>query len=289
MPAADAFEAERRRLTGLAYRMLGSVADAEDIVQDAWLRWDRLGPTGPEQVERPPAWLTTTVSRLALDRLKSAQRQRETYVGPWLPEPVLTTGDPADSVELAESLTLGFLVVLERLSPVERAVFLLVDVFGEPFATVAEVVERSEEACRQIAHRARGRVRDDRRHHPPPSAANELVNAFLGACAMGDVTTLRQLLAEEVVLVSDGGARVHAARHPIVGFDRVARFVVNLTKRMPADTRACPSAVNGESGLVTFRGETPWFVMAFEVADDRIVAIRLIINPDKLVRAGSPA
>jgi len=143
-----AFEAERPRLRALAYRMLGSIADADDVVQETWLRWQRLGPDERDAVERPGAWLTTTASRIALDTLKSARRQREQYVGPWLPEPLLTDDEPASTVELAESLTLGFLVVLERLTPVERAVFLLADVFAEPFSRIASVVDRSEDAGR---------------------------------------------------------------------------------------------------------------------------------------------
>jgi RNA polymerase sigma-70 factor (ECF subfamily) len=286
----DAFERERARLQSVAYRMLGSMADAEDVVQDAWLRWQRLDDAEREAVERPAAWLTTVTSRLALDRLKSAQHQREEYVGPWLPEPVLTDDDPAATVELAESLTLGFLVVLERLNPVERAVFLLADVFGEPFGAIAKVVDRSEEACRQIASRARRRVRDERRAFDPDGARrDDLVQAFMAACAFGQVDELRRVLTADVVLVSDGGREVHAARRPVVGFERVARLLANLAKRMPADTAFVPHDVNGERGLVFTRNGATWLVMAFEMADDRITAIRLVLNPDKLRHIGAAA
>lgn len=285
--ALAAFERERPRLQSVAYRMLGSMADAEDVVQDAWLRWERLDAVGRAAIERPAAWLTTVTSRLALDRLKSAQHQREEYVGPWLPEPVLTDDDPAATVELAESLTLGFLVVLERLGPVERAVFLLADVFGEPFAAIAPIVDRSEEACRQIASRARRRVREERGVFRPAAARrDDLVQAFMAACAFGQIDELRRVLTDDVVLVSDGGRDVHAARRPVVGFDRVARLLANLAKRMPADTAFVSHEVNGEGGLVFSRDGRAWLVMAFEVADDRIAAIRLMLNPDKLRRIG---
>ncbi|MEQ1704184.1 MAG: RNA polymerase sigma factor SigJ [Ilumatobacteraceae bacterium] len=282
--ALAAFERERPRLQSVAYRMLGSMVDAEDIVQDAWLRWERLDVQGRAAIDRPAAWLTTVTSRLALDRLKSAQHQREQYVGPWLPEPVLTDDDPAATVELAESLTLGFLVVLERLNPVERAVFLLADVFGEPFAAIAPVVERSEEACRQIASRARRRVREERGIFRPAARRDDLVQAFMAACAFGQVDELRRVLTDDVVLVSDGGREVHAARRPVLGFDRVTRLLANLTKRMPADVAVVPHEINGEEGLVLTRGGITWLVMAFEIVDDRIAAIRLVLNPDKLRR-----
>jgi len=287
-----AFEAQRARLRAVAYRMLGSVADADDIVQDAWLRWDRLGAHARRDVANPAAWLTTVTSRLALDVLKSARRQRETYVGPWLPEPVLTdadagadaiAGDPAVAAELADSLTFGFLTVLDRLGPVERAVFLLADVFGEPYAAIAPVVDRSEEACRQIASRARRRVREERGdRHAPVGRRDDLVYAFLAACAVGDIDDLRQVLADDVVLVSDGGREVHAARRPVVGFHRVSRLVASLAKRLPADAHLELHEVNAAPGLVFSRHGVVLLVMAFEVRDDRIAAIHSVLNPAKL-------
>lgn len=300
----EVFEAERARLHALAYRMLSSVADADDVVQETWLRWERLGHDGRSGVDRPAAWLTTTASRIALDVLKSARRQREEYVGPWLPEPLLTgtgsgrfagefasgrsgQGDPAAAIEWAESLTLGFLVVLERLSPVERAVFLLADVFGEPYSAIASVVDRSEDACRQIATRARQRVRDEHRRVAPVAgavSATELVQRFLAACAFGQVDDLRDLLHDDVVLVSDGGRSVHAARRPVVGIDRVSRFLVNVTGRLTGDVAVDVREVNGEPGLVVSRGGDVTMVMAFEVDGGRIGALRLLLNPDKLRR-----
>ncbi len=279
------FEAERQRLVGVAYRMLGSVAEAEDAVQDAWVRWQRLDPASQELIERPAAWFTTTVTRLALDRLKSAQRTREEYVGPWLPEPVLMDADPADAAELGESLTLGFLTLLERLGPVERAVFLLVDVFGEPFAAVAETVGRSEETCRQIAHRARGRLRAERRRvDVRPGGRPDLVDAFLRAAALGDIDGLKQVLADDVVLVSDGGAKQHAARRPVIGVDRVARFVVNIAKRWLEHSTSSVDlrAINGEAGAVMWFGDRPFAVVTIESDEQRISSVRIINNPDKL-------
>lgn len=289
------FEAERPRLHGVAYRMLGSVVDADDVVQDAWLRWDRLGESGRAVVERPAAWLTTATSRIALDVLRSARRQREEYVGPWLPEPLLTAGplpacgDPANAVEWAESLTLGFLVVLERLAPVERAVFLLADVFGEPYASIAVVVDRSEEACRQIAARARQRVRDERRHvagAEGAASATDLVQRFLAACAFGQVDDLRRMLHDDVVLVSDGGRDVHAARRPVVGVERVSRFLTNVTGRLASDAIVDVREVNGEPGLVVRRRDRVTMVISIEVDAGRIAALRLLLNPDKLRRVG---
>lgn len=281
----DPFALERARLQALAYRMLGSIADAEDVVQEAWLRWEGLGIAGRAEVGRPAAWLTTVASRLALDKLKSAQRQREEYVGPWLPEPILTDGDPALAAELAESLTIGFLAVLERLAPVERAVFLLADVFAEPYSAIAPVVDRSEEACRQIASRARRRVREERQLFQPAAARrDDLLDAFLAACAFGQVDDLRRVLGADVVLVSDGGRDLHAARRPVVGFDRVSRLLRNLTGRIPTDSLIAHHEVNGEPGLVFTRGDHTTLVMVFEIRSNRIEAIRLVMNPEKLSR-----
>lgn len=280
------FELERDRLHGVAYRMLGSAVEADDVVQDAWIRWDRLDPAARDAVDRPAAWLTTTASRLALDVLRSSRRRREEYVGPWLPEPILTGGDPADAAEWAESLTFGFLVVLERLAPVERAVFLLSDVFGEPYASIAAVVDRSEEACRQIAARARRRVRDERRRAVPPiggASATALIERFVAACAFGQVDELRAILADDVHLVSDGGRDVHAARRPVIGVDRVTRFLVNVTGRIAAAGDLEIRGVNGQPGLVFRRGARASAVVTFEMDRcERIAAVRLVLNPAKL-------
>jgi RNA polymerase sigma-70 factor, ECF subfamily len=277
------FTSERSRLLGVAYRITGSRSDAEDIVQDAWLRWER---TDRGTIDRPAAWLTTVTSRLALDRLKSAQRTREDYVGPWLPEMTTTEADPAERAELAESLTVGFLTVLERLGPVERVVFLLADVFGHRFDEIASVVDKSPEACRQIASRARRRVQEGRpRYEPTDDDAWQATKAFLDAAHAGDVDTLLALLSEGAVLVSDGGADHHAARRPIVR-ERIPRFVVNITKRREAvlgpDHTVEATLVNGQPSLVIRERGVPTFAMSFDVVDQKIEGIYVVLNPDKL-------
>jgi RNA polymerase sigma-70 factor (ECF subfamily) len=203
-------------------------------------------------------------------------------VGPWLAEPVLTDSDPAVSVELTESLTLGFLSVLERLAPVERAVFLLADVFGEPYAVIAPTVGRTEEACRQIASRARRRVRDERPRFEPVERRDDLVAAFVAACADGRLEEFRRVLADDVVLVSDGGPHVHAARRPVRGVYRVGRLLANLVTRIPDGTSMEFHEVNGEPGLLVRRNGVPWYVVALEERAGQVAAIRLVINPDKL-------
>lgn len=284
----ETFEAERRRLFDVAYRLLGSVADCEDVLQEAYLRWaDQAG----RSIDNPPAFLTTVVSRLALDRLRSARSRREQYVGPWLPEPVAVSAGPDDDVVLAESLTFGFLAVLERLGPVERAVFVLHDVFAVPFAEIAGIVERSEPNCRQIARRARERVRAEgpgRRSRPTPSEQAGLIDAFLAAVVSGDVDRLEQLLAEDVVHVSDGGADHHAARRPVVGRHRVARLFVNLAKRAPQGAAVEMLTLNGEpSIMVTVEGR-PFVTVTLRFAGGLVTDIWAVVNPDKIAHLGRP-
>lgn len=274
------FEAERPRLLGVAYRITSSRAEAEDVVQDAWLRWER---TDRARIERPAAWLTTVTSRLALDRLRSAQHRRETYIGPWLPDPVSTEPGPAARAEMAESLSLGFLTVLERLAPVERVVFLLADVFGVPFDEIAEVVDRSPTACRQVASRARQRVRAGRpRFSPTDAEAWEVTEAFLGAVALGDIDAVMALLAPDVVHLSDGGPDHHAARRPVVGPDRVARLMINLTRRHLRDgVSVTPCEVNGQPGVVVEEGENTLLALACSVVEGRIERVWAVVNPEK--------
>ena len=277
--ASDPFLGERDRLWGLAYRMLGSRVDADDVVQDAWLRWNGIDHSA---IANTAAWLTTVTSRLAIDRLRVRTRERERYVGPWLPEPLLTVDDPTD---LADSMTIGFLAVLERLEPVERIVLLLADVFGERFRDIAAVVDRSEEACRQIASRARRRVRDERRApkcRPSRADADRLVEAFCVASATGDLDALSTLLDADVVLVSDGGASTPAARRPVVGRYRVTRLVVNLTKRAaPRMTGVRLVEINGEPGVILDGPSGPTLALVFAVGAS-IETIYAIVNPDKL-------
>jgi len=294
-PAPDpvaVFEAERPRLTGIAYALCGQVMDAEDVVQDAWLRWQ--GAADRAAIVNPAAWLTTVVSRLAIDRLRSARHRRETYVGPWLPEPLVTATalvgggagpghDPGDVVAEAERLSLAFLAAVERLNPVERAVLLLREVFDLDYAEIAEVVGRTADNCRQIARRARDRVGDTGRpHRPGPAREEELATAFFSALAGGDLEHLRSLLAADVHLHSDGGGKARAALHPILGADRVARFLVGVTrKRQPGD-RVALVRVNGDPALYLQRRGRPMAVIVVQIDDGVVSDIKAVLNPDKL-------
>ncbi len=277
---AAEFEAERPRLVGLAYRMLGTWADAEDVVQDVWVR-----AQGAHDVERPAAWLTTVTTRASLDRVRAMKRRREDYVGPWLPEPVVSEGGPEDAAELSESLTLGFLTVLDRLQPIERAVFLLADVFSVRFSDIAATVGRSEVACRQIASRARRKLAEGPTRRVP-GAERAVADELLVALATGDSDTVLRRLAPDVVCVTDGGAKRRAARHPVVGRARVARLLLNLARRYQEGVSVAPATVNGDPGFVVAIGGAIDFVIAFEVDDQEVAAIWIIRNPDKLEHVG---
>jgi RNA polymerase sigma-70 factor, ECF subfamily len=283
----DVFVHERPRLVGLAYRLLGSVADAEDVVQEAWIRWSAADQG---TIERPAAWLTTVVSHLGLDLLRAQQRARQAYVGPWLPEPVvepMTADDPEHAAELADSLATTFLVMLERLSAEERLVLLLADVFGEPFPSVAAVLGRSDDACRQMAVRARHKLRsEDAVASTSRREQLAVAAAFAHAVIDGDIDAVRTLLSDNTVLTSDGGADARAARRPIVGADRVARFVVNLNRRRSPDSRVEMVWVNGSPGMVVSINSRPVLVSVVEVADGRVVRQYWTVNPDKLAHVG---
>jgi RNA polymerase sigma-70 factor, ECF subfamily len=282
---------ERPRLLGLAYRITGSRIDAEDVVQEAW---ERARRAGVDEVDRPSAWLTTVVSRLALDRLRAAQRRRENYVGPWLPEPVVAvdepTGpgaDPAHLVEMAESLTFGFLRVLESLTPIERAVFVMADVFGVPFGEIAAAVDRSPDACRQVASRARRRVRDQHRTGATTEGAGPVADALVVALMAGDADRVLSLLAPDVVLVSDGGAEVHAARRPVVGPERVGRLLLNLARRtVELGVRYERRTYNGQEGAVALWGDVTAFVTAVTVEDGLVTQVHSVLSPSKLASLG---
>jgi RNA polymerase sigma-70 factor, ECF subfamily len=283
---------ERPRLLGLAYRITGSRLEAEDVVQEAWERARRARSDG---VDRPSAWLTTVVSRLALDRLRAAQRRRESYVGPWLPEPVVTvatpTGpgaDPAHVAELAESLTFGFLRVLESLSPIERAVFVMADVFGVPYGEIAEAVDRSPDACRQVASRARTRVRDQHRTGAmTDDDAGEVADALATALLAGDADRVISLLAPDVVLVTDGGDESRAARRPVVGAERVCRLMMNLTRRAgELGVRYERRTYNGQAGGAGLLGDLIIFATAVTVDAGRVTEIHSVLNPAKLASLG---
>jgi RNA polymerase sigma-70 factor (ECF subfamily) len=284
---ANPLLAHRGRLLGLAYRMLGSRADAEDVLQDAWVRY-----AGVATVSDPEGFLVTTVTRLCLDRLKSARARREVYVGPWLPEPVLDADalSPHAATELADDLSFALLLALERLSPLERAAFLLHDVFDAPFAEVARTLGRSEAACRQLAVRARRAVREARPDPPAPApdledAHRRLLGAFAAALLSGDAGALGALLREDAVALSDGGGRKAAALNPIRGPDRIARLFIGLTRKNAAagvTVTAVPASINGATGLLVYLDGTLDQTLSVEVDGDRIVAIYVVRNPDKL-------
>jgi RNA polymerase sigma-70 factor (ECF subfamily) len=286
---AETFENLRGLMFSIAYRMTGSVSDAEDIAQEAFFRLERTRREGGE-VQSPRAWLSAVTTRIAIDHLRSARHTRESYVGPWLPEPLLTdpAPGPEEQAETSDSLSQAFLLVLETLSPVERAVFLLHDVFGYDYPSVAAAVDKEEQNCRQIASRARRHV-DERkpRFDPDPVHREQLLDRFLAASETGDTDELRRMLADDAVLYSDGGGKAIAARRPILGADRVARFMAKVTQKRlgrpgpPFDQRLV--TVNGMPGraLVSPEGAVS-DVLSIDVVGDRIQTVRIIRNPDKL-------
>jgi RNA polymerase sigma factor (sigma-70 family) len=286
---AETFEAQRRRLLGLAYRLLGTASDAEDVVQDAFLRWSTAGPGS---VHDPAAWLTTVVVNLCRNRLASARARRERYVGTWLPEPVLTADEtlgPLETAEQRESVSLALLTLLERLTPSERAVFVLRESFGYSHREIAQVVGLSEAGCRQLHRRARQRLGDPRpRFRPEQGEWRRLVERFLVAAGEGDVAGLERLLADDVVYWSDGGGKAPVARRPVAGRGRVALFFARLIPKYAADPAFAGSAeirqaeVNGEPALLAWVGGALFGVIVPEIADGRITALRVAANPDKL-------
>jgi RNA polymerase sigma-70 factor, ECF subfamily len=276
---AAVFEEWRSLLFGIAYRMLGSAADAEDVLQEAAIRWLRRGE---DRVESPRAYLVTIVTRLCLDQLDSARAKRETYTGPWLPEPVVV--DETAAAEQADSLSLAFLVLLEELTPPERAAYLLHDIFGYSFDEVAQSFGRSPVACRQLGARARRHV-DERRQRFDADLRHgrELTERFLTACATGDLSGLLSLLSEDVVLWTDGGGKVRAALRPVIGPHRTSRFLINIAKRNTLGTPQ-PVVLNGQPATVFVMDGRVTSALAFDIRDGLIVGIRAVNNPDKLER-----
>ncbi|HEU5034603.1 MAG TPA: RNA polymerase sigma-70 factor [Mycobacteriales bacterium] len=279
--ALEEFLALKPKLFGVAYRMLGSVADAEDVVQEAFLRWQA---TEREEVRVPEAFLTTVIVRLSLDALRSARARRETYVGPWLPEPLLVDdADPARAAELSDTLSMAFLVLLESLSPAERAAFLLREVFGYDYEDIAAMLDKAPAACRQLVTRARRHVEDRRqRYDADRHQGAELARRFTAACVSGDAAGVVALLTEDATLWTDGGGVVRAARRPIVGAAKIARFLVAVTPTLPPTAVARDAVVNGQPGQVLLDADEPIMAMALDVRDGRIVGIRVVSNPEKL-------
>ncbi|HEY0914248.1 MAG TPA: sigma-70 family RNA polymerase sigma factor [Solimonas sp.] len=288
---ATGFEPHRGSLLGLAYRMLGSRAEAEDVVQDAYLRWHA---TDRAAVEQPRAFLGRTVTRLCLDQLKSARMQREEYVGPWLPEPLLDDAAlaPDAASEYADDLSVALLLTLERLSPLERAAFLMHDVFDLDYPEVARTLRRSEEACRQLASRARSQVRRERpRFRPSEEESARLTQAFVMALGSGDLEGLKQVLADDAVFYSDGGGKVPAALKPVVGPERIARFLTGLVRKPKIARRLISgplnlrlASINGMPGILLYMSGRLNQTYALDIQDGRIVAIYVTRNPEKLAR-----
>ncbi|MGW2570912.1 RNA polymerase sigma-70 factor [Streptomyces sp. NPDC001537] len=280
---ADEFETHRPRLFGLAYRMLGSAEEAEDAVQDAYLRFSGADRTG---IEYPAAWLAKVVTNLCLTRLTSARARREHYVGTWLPEPVITSDGvlgPLESAEQRDAVSMAMLILLERLTPTERAVYVLREAFGYGHREIAGVLDLSEANCRQLYRRAVQRVGEDRsRFEAAPERQEELVVSFLTAARDGDLAGLEKLLTADVVWSSDGGGKVSAARRPVEGLDKVARLSVGGAERFAAGLDFTAAEVNGETGLAAWAGDTLVGMVAFEVRDGLIAHVRVVVNPDKL-------
>jgi RNA polymerase sigma-70 factor, ECF subfamily len=277
----EVFEQQRGYLFSVAYRLLGSVSDAEDIVQEAFLRWDRART---EDVRSPRAFLATVVVRLCMDELQSARARREVYIGPWLPEPLVTTGrsDLTDSLVLRESLSFAFLLMLEKLSPLERAVLVLREVFDYDYAEIAPIVGKSEANCRQAFHRARQRLAaDESRFESTREHQEVLTEQFLRAAMAGDVQGLVSVLAEDVVAVGDGGGKVVTTLRPIRSRDHVVRGLLGNLSKMPVDG-AWIEEVNGQPAIVATRSGEIYSVVLLEVRDARVQVVYSVANPDKL-------
>jgi RNA polymerase sigma-70 factor (ECF subfamily) len=284
--ALATFESVRPRLFGIAYRMMGTVAEAEDLVQEAWLRWQGADH---ERVREPAAFLATTVTRLALTELDSARARRERYVGSWLPEPVDTSADPALGAERAEALSFAVLLLLERLTPTERAAYVLHEAFDYPYRRIAEVLETSEANARQWGSRARAHLERARTASVTDAQRERLLAAFLAAAQQGDLEALEAVLADDIVAVSDGGGVVQAARRPVAGRHNVARYLLGVLEKFAADLENVPALYNGELAFVSLRGEQPIAVWTLDIAADGIRGFYNVMNPAKLSRIEVPS
>ena len=277
------FEEHRPELARLAYRMLGTLSDADDVLQEAYLRWSRVDPA---EVQSPRAYLHSIVTRLCIDQRRQVEARKEKYTGPWLPEPIVEKQmDASGRLETAESISLAFLVVLERLSPVERAAYLLRRIFDFDYAEIATILDKEEASCRQLVSRAEARVHEGRpRFAADAAVAERITGAFMSAVQTGDVNGLVGLLAADAVLVSDGGGKVAAALAPVRGADRIARFFVGILKKSLSGVELRRVEVNGQPGLAALIGTALDSVLTFDFAEGRIIACYIVRNPDKLAR-----
>jgi RNA polymerase sigma-70 factor, ECF subfamily len=286
MQQEEVFQAYKRLLFSIAYDMLGSVMDAEDCVQEAFLRWYQASDRGEtEAVRSPQAYLSTIVTRLCIDHLRSARVQRERYVGVWLPEPLITTDESSVTgmAELSEALSVAFLHLLEQLSPIERAVFLLRQVFDYEYAEIAAIVQKSEDNCRQIVRRARQHLATQHTLYPVSREQQDnILHQFIRACMSGDMDGLLAVLADDIVSYADSGGKVPAAINPIYGSDKVARYLLGMLKKAPEDYSFRLACVNGQPGILNYIGGVPYAVITLDIRDGRIREIDVIRNPDKL-------
>jgi RNA polymerase sigma-70 factor, ECF subfamily len=279
---SDIFETHRARLWGIAYRMLGSRAEADDMVQEAWLRWDR---STQAEIRAPEAWLVTATTRLCIDRLRQLRTERRSYVGPWLPEPLaVETAPPADhSSELASDLSVAFLAVLERLAPEERAAFLLHEMFDSGYGEIAQILGKSEAACRQLVSRARKRVREDKpRVHVNPAVRAQLLQQLAAAVQAQDPRVLLVVLTKDATWTSDGGGKTKAAKKIVSGAERVARFALGVFRRHLSRMRFVPVNVNDEAGLAVFFDDLLLSVITIRTDGHKILGVYSILNPDKI-------
>lgn len=286
--ATETFESHRPLLFGIAYRMTGAAAESEDLVQDTFLRWQKVDLS---EIESPKAYLSTIVTRLALDYMKSARVRRETYVGPWLPEPVTGAAGPDEVAAMADSVSVAFLLLLERLTPVERAAFLLHEIFDIGYDEIADMLEKTEVNCRQYVRRAKQHLAENKpRFDVTPERQRDLTERFLTACAMADTEGLTELLGEDAILYADGGGKVVSARNPIYGADPIARFLVGVARKAhPAERAAKMVELNGQLGCIVYADGAPENVFMLECGADLIQRVYVVRNPEKLVRLANQA
>jgi len=279
--ALDAFTSARRRLFGIAYRMLGSAAEAEDILQDVWIRWQGIDVS---QIREPAAWLTTATTRLAINVLQSAKQRREVYIGPWLPEPVDTTDDPLLGAERGEALELAVLLLLEKLTPTERAAYVLREAFDYPYSRIAEIVRSSEPAARQLVSRAGKHLAAERRKPAPEQQRRKLLDAFITAAQRGDMGALEALFDQDIVSLSDGGGVVRASRIPVIGRERVSKFIHAFAPRFWTGVTVHPTTVNGEVAVALTKDteKRPFAVVSIVTSETGISRLLWLMNPGKL-------